>query len=408
MKKIAIIGAGAAGLTAAIVLARKNIKVDIFEQNDKNAKKILVSGNGHCNITNKNIATSNYISENPQFIEYTLKQFGFHELEKFMNSIGLLLFSKNDGKTYPLSYEAKSVINAFEETLQNLNVTIHNAHRVESITKDETFTLTCKEESYEGYNGVIVATGLKAAPQLGGNDDGLKFAAAFGHTIIESYPSLVGLHLDSSVHESLSGVKINGEATIYIDRLKEKTVRGDILFTNYGFSGLAILDISQIASKALLNHQNVDISLNLMSNFNPQSLSAQISNLCKIVPQNSIYTVLSGIVPTKLALSVLKETNIQSSLKASDVNTKMVKGIVNKLQNWRFKVIDTHGYKHAEVCGGGVDTLEIDAKSFESKKLKGLYFIGEILDVIGERGGYNFQFAFASGFLCAQEIAKSK
>ena len=408
MNKIAIIGAGAAGLTAATILARNNIQVDIFEQNSKNAKKILVSGNGHCNITNKNIDTANYISDNPEFVEHALRRFGYHELEKFMNSIGLLLFSKEDGKCYPLSYEAKSVLSAFEETLANLDVKFFNDHRIDSVIKDETFTLTCKEKSYGGYDGLIIASGLKAAPQLGRNDDGVKFAHSFGHTVLELYPSLVGLHNDSVYNDMLSGVKISGEVSVYVDKFKEKSIKGDILFTAYGVSGLAVLDISQIASKALLNHQDVEISLNLISGFNPQSLSSQIVNLCKTVPQNSFLSVLSGIIPSKLATVILKETNIDPKMQAVHVNTKMIKGIINKLQNYRLKIIDTHGYKHAEVCGGGVDTYEVDAKSFESKKVKGLYFAGEVLDVIGERGGYNFQFAFASGYLCAQHIAKSK
>ena len=172
-------------------------------------------------------------------------------------------------------------------------------------------------------------------------------------------------------------------------------------------SGLAVLDISQIASKALLHCQNVEISLNLLSELNPQSIASQILNLCKAVPENKIETVLNGVVHSKLASMVLKAVNINADLLALHVNTKMVKSIINKLQNWRFKVVDTHGFTHAEVAGGGVDTCEIDEKSFESKKAEGLYFVGELLDVTGERGGYNFQFAFASGHLCAEAICKN-
>ncbi|WP_345993813.1 NAD(P)/FAD-dependent oxidoreductase [Sulfurimonas sp. HSL-1716] len=406
MKKVAIIGAGAAGLTASVILAREGVQVELFEQNSKNAKKILVSGNGHCNISNKNIDVSNYISDNPQFAEYALKRFGFKELEKFMNSLGLLLFCKEDGKCYPLSYEAKSVLSAFEETLANLDVKIFNGHRVESITKDKCFTLTCNdnEKRYGGYDALIVASGLKAAPQLGGNDDGLKFARSLGHTISEPYPSLVGLHSDSEHNGMLSGVKVRGRICVYVDRFKEKSIKGDILFTAYGISGLAVLDISQTASKALLNHQEVELSLDLISEFNPQSLSAQLLQLCKKVPQHSVLSLLSGIIPSKLAAVVLKEMKIQESMQALHLNTKMIKGIMNKLQNYRLRIIDTHGYKHAEVCGGGVNTNEIDAKSFESKKVKDLYFIGEVLDVTGERGGYNFQFAFASAHQCAKAV----
>jgi hypothetical protein len=411
MKKVAIIGAGASGLSAAIILARNGFKVDLFEQNAKNAKKILVSGNGHCNITNRFLDKSKYISENPNFIEATLKRFGYHELESFLHSIGILISSKTDGRTFPLSYEAKSVLTAFEEALSLLNVTIFNECRIKSLKKEKKFTLTCAVPNAEGkdytdYDALIVATGLLAYPQLGGNDDGIGFALSFGHTAIATYPSLVGLHLDSFKYEELAGVKIDGEVSIFVDGFKEKTVQGDLLFTKYGISGLAIFDISQIASKALINFQNVEISLNLLKDVNPQALSSQILNLCKTLPENKISTVLGAILPAKLALAFLKESKIETHTKALHVNTKMVKTIVNKLQNWRFKVSDTHGFSHAEVCGGGVNTLEIDEKSFESKKVKNLYFVGEVLDVLGERGGYNFQFAFSSGILCAEAISK--
>ncbi len=412
MKKVAIIGAGAAGLTASIILARNNIKVDLFEQNTKNGKKILVSGNGHCNITNKFVSKSNYISANPNFVEPTLKRFGYHELERFMNSIGILFSTKEDGRTFPLSFEAKSVVTAYEEALLLLDVTVFNDCKIESVQKETNFSLTCevasgcKVQTFKDYDALIVATGLLAYPQLGGNEDGLHFASSFGHSLIPTYPSLVGLHLDSSLHEELSGVKIDGEVTIFVDGLKEKTMQGDLLFTKYGISGLAIFDISQIASQALVNFQNVEISLNLLKDFNAQSLSAQILNLCKALPQNKISTVLGAILPAKLAFIALKETRIDANTEALHVNTKMVKTLINKLQNWKFKVTNTHGFSHAEVCGGGVNTLEIDEKTFESKKTKSLYFIGEVLDVLGERGGYNFQFAFASGVLCAEAITK--
>ncbi len=404
MKKVAIIGAGAAGLSAAVLLARSGLHVDIFEQNAKNAKKILVSGNGHCNITNKFLESSHYISENPRFIEPTLKRFGYYELEHFMNSIGILFSAKEDGRTFPLCGEAASVVRAFEETLSHLGVTIFNECKIDSITKEHTFTLTCKEKKYGAYDALVIATGLLAYPQLGGCDDGVGFAHSFGHTSFPPYPSLVGLHLHPFAYEELAGVKVDAQLSIFVDGLKAKSVQGDLLFTKYGVSGLGIFDLSQIASHALINGSNVEIVLNLLKDGNAQSLTSQILQLCKMVPENKISTVLGALLPAKLASVVLKESRITAETKALHVNTKMVKTLINRLQNWRFKVSDTHGFSHAEVCGGGVNTLEIDEKSFESKKVKNLYFVGEVLDVLGERGGYNFQFAFSSAILCAEAI----
>ena len=321
--------------------------------------------------------------------------------------MGVPLFSKDDGRTYPLSYEAKTVCTAFEEHLNSLHVNIFYEHKIISIEKkNDAFSLICKNKKHDSYDAVIIATGSLAYPQLGGCDDGLIFAQKLSHTLTPTYPALVGLHLNSTFHALLSGVKLEAEATLYVDKEQKKSLYGDVLFTKYGISGLAILDLSTLASQALANYEHVEITLNLLSKHNTQSITSTLLNLCKTVGEHQIQTVLSGIVPAKLALAVLVALKIDPHTKAEQINTKIAKSIINKLQNWRFEVKGTHGYSHAEVCGGGIDTYEIDEKSFESKKMAGVYFVGELLDVTGERGGYNFAFAFASGYLCAQALCK--
>lgn len=396
MKKTAIIGGGASGLLCAIFCAKSGVYVDVFEQNSKCAKKILVSGNGRCNITNTNLSSHDYFSQNPSFVEFALKEFGFLEFEKFCHAIGLLLDIKEDGRVYPLSNEAKSVASLLINYAKNLGVIFHTDTKITDIKK-----------LLDEYDSVVVSTGSEAASHLGGNSDGLEFAKLFGHNVFSTYPSLVQLHLDSKIVKKMSGAKVDGEVTLFINSKKELTCSGDILFSDYGASGFAILDISQGASVALMEHLHVSISINLIPAFNAQKLSSHISSLAQNMPQFTILDILAGLVPLKIAQALLEDLGILASISADKINVKLTKKIANQLLNWRFEVTDTHGFRHGEVAGGGVDTTEINPKTFESLKQKNLYFCGEVLDVVGKRGGYNFAFAWASGHLAAKAISRS-
>ncbi|MFA5234510.1 MAG: NAD(P)/FAD-dependent oxidoreductase [Sulfurimonas sp.] len=394
-KKVAIIGGGASGLLCAIFCAKKNIHVDIFEQNSKCAKKILVSGNGRCNITNRELSPNDYFSQNPSFMEYALKEFGFGEFEKFCESIGLLLDVKDDGRAYPLSNEAKSVASLLLGHAQSLGVTIHIDTKISDVKK-----------LLSEYDSVVIATGSEAASHLGGNRDGLEFAELFGHNIIPTYPSLVQLHLNSSVVKKMSGTKVDGEVTLLINSKKDSSCSGDILFTDYGVSGFAVLDISQGASVALMEKAHVSISINLLPAFNAQKLANHISKMAELEPKMTIFEILIGLVPSKITFGILEELKLLVNLSGKNIDIKLSKKIANQMLNWRFEVTDTHGFRHAEVAGGGVDTTEINPKTFESLKQKHLYFCGEVLDVVGKRGGYNFAFAWASGYAAARDITR--
>lgn len=406
-KKVAIIGGGASGLLCAIFCAKSGVHpkstssfltadVDIFEQNAKCAKKILVSGNGRCNITNRDLSIDDYFSQNPSFVEYALKEFGFGEFEKFCESIGLLFDVKDDGRAYPLSNEAKSVASLLLSHAQSLGVNIHTDIKISNIKK-----------LLGEYDSVVIATGSEAGSHLGGNRDGLEFAELFGHNIIPTYPSLVQLHLTSQIVKKMSGTKIEGEVTLLINNKKDSVCHGDILFADYGVSGFAVLDISQRASVALMEFSKIDIAINLLPTFNAQKLSNHISKIAELEPKMTIFEILIGLIPSKIASGILEELKLQTSFCGKNIDIKLSKKIANQMLNWRFEVSDTHGFRHGEVAGGGVDTTEINPKTMESLKQKNLYFCGEVLDVVGRRGGYNFAFAWASGVLAARDIVRT-
>jgi predicted Rossmann fold flavoprotein len=395
MKKVAIVGGGASGLFCAICCARNGAEVTLFEQNAKVAKKILVSGNGRCNITNKNLSSSDYFGENPDFVTEALHRFGFEEFKKFLKSYGLLLDVKADGRAYPLSNEAKSVARLFEQIAIKEGVAIHLNAKINSI-----------KEFSKKYDAVVVATGSRAASHLGGNSDAESFAAEFGHSIIPAYPSLVQLEIESKTIHKMAGAKVEAEVSLLVNHQLDSTAKGDILFTNYGVSGFAILDISQRASQALLEFNHVTLSINLLPAFSAQQLANHIINSAKNMPNFTIGDILVGLLPLKIVINLLESLNIAHTTEAKELDTKRAKKIANTITKWRFEVEDTHGFRHAEVSGGGINTDEIDPKTYRSRKQNNLYFIGEALDIVGRRGGYNFAFAWASAFLAAEAICK--
>ncbi|MBV5320220.1 MAG: NAD(P)/FAD-dependent oxidoreductase, partial [Sulfuricurvum sp.] len=378
MKNIAIIGGGASGLMAALFAARSGANVTIYEHNNNVGKKILASGNGRCNIINTTASYEDYAGADPQFVTYALKQLNFHYFEKFCSSIGLILDIKDDGRCYPLSNEAKSVLIALKSAVHEAGVKIITESKVTAITKNDSLFNVQTDQGKQSYNNVLIATGSEAAPQLGATADGYTFARAFGHEILPTYPSLVQLHLNSKNHPKMAGVKTIAEVTLFIDNKRYMKVTGDILFTAYGISGLAILDISHRASYALSNKQRVSISLNLLPRYDREELVNVIEKVFASVPRHDVHTTLCGLLPAKIITYLLEDATVALSTTVSSLNPKEIKKIAHLIGEWKFEVTDTHGFKHAEVSGGGVSTAQVNNKTMESKRVEGLYFAGEV------------------------------
>lgn len=407
--KIAIIGCGAAGIMAAITAKRlnKNLQIDMFDANKGIGKKILASGNGRCNISNSKITSKNFIGENPDFVNFALKEFDFKAFEKFCKSIGLLLDEKDSGKVYPLSNEAKSVVSLLELALKNLDVNIFCEHFIKDIAKvEDKFVVKTAEQEFKNYDKVLISNGLGAAPQLNANESGLDFASKFGHSFNPTYPSLVGLQTDNNYSGKLQGVKKECLVSLFVNNNLEQEIFGDVLFTSYGVSGFAILDISQLAVLNLSSYQDVKIAINFFPKINKNDLADQIQSLLKTVPNQRVVDILTGMVSNKIAPVLLDICKISLDIKASEINAKQIKAIAYQLNQWKMKVVDTQGFAHAEASGGGVRTIEVDNKTYESKLVKNLYFAGEVLDIVGNRGGYNLQFAWASGYLVGKSLFK--
>jgi len=391
-----IIGAGAAGLVAAISNARAGRSVTLLEQNSKIGKKILVSGNGKCNIDNRYIQPNRFHSQNPEFVEKVLIGYGLDVIEKFFTSIGLELIEEKEGKMFPLSLQASSVVELLEYEARRLGVDIICDCPVKGIEKAGQIFHIETGQGTKTCDKLIITSGSPAAPQLGGSNSGYAFAAKMGHSLIPRHPSLVQLCSEETWVKGCAGVKIAGIAKLYANGEYITERKGDILFTNYGISGLAILDLSREVSTRLATFDYCELSLDLM----PELSKEKLANLLQIRVQNEskkpIVLWLQGVMNKKLIRIVLEQS--KSNVKTENqLNRKEINKLVHAIKNLKLSISDTKGFKGAEVATGGIDTSEVNPENMESKIVSNLFFAGEILDVDGDRGGFNFHWAWVTG-----------
>ena len=402
-EKMIIIGAGAAGLVAAISSARAGMQVLVLEQNNKTGKKILVSGNGKCNIDNKYISLHRFHSQNPAFVKEVLKEHNFPVVEKFFTSIGLELVEGEEGKMFPMSLQASSVVELLEYEAIQSGVEIICDCTVTGIDKqEETFTVETSQGSKTCAH-LVIASGSPAAPQLGGSNAGYAFATKMGHTLVPRYPSLVQLCSDETWVKGCAGVKVAGLARLYANGEYITEKKGDLLFTNYGISGLAILDLSREVSTRLAGFDYCELSLDLIPDLSKEQLSNLLLGRVHKESEKPIYLWLQGILHKKLITSILEQSKSRVHIE-KEINRKEINKLVHTIKNLKLSISDTRGFKGAEVATGGINTTEIHPQTMESKLVPNLYFAGEILDVDGDRGGFNFHFAWVSGIRAGQAV----
>ena len=390
---IAIIGAGASGLLASIFLAKKNHHVTIFEKNNKVGKKLLATGNGRCNVTNENISLNNFYSHsNISLIKPILENFNYKKCKDFFNSIGVEFVNNKIGRVYPMSQNSSSIVDSLEYEALHNNVTINLNTKIEKINYDGQYYIINNKK----YDKLIIATGSTAMPKLGGDTSGYNFAKQFNHNIIDPFASLVQLVSDNKNLDMISGVKIDGSIG---------NKQGDILFTKYGLSGSAILDISREISYKLQHEKSVKVTVDILPAFSKNKLVDMLLHRAKTLATRDIYHWLDGIVNKKLSRYIIIASKIPDNIKSAQfLNRKDILKIVHTIKNLEFNIIDTKGFETCEVCAGGVTLEDINLHTMESKLQKNLYFIGEVLDVDGDCGGYNLHFAWASGYTLAQNL----
>ena len=406
MVDVVIVGAGASGLVTAIVAARRGKKVLILEKNNKVGKKLLATGNGKCNITNQKPTTNHFYSQNPSFVEESLNGYNYQSIKQFFKSIGLELIEAKEGKVFPMSLQASSVVELLSAECNQLGVKTLCDTEVQTIIKQNNgYEVSHSNGKVKGSN-LVIATGHLSAPQLGGVDDGINFAKRLGHKIIQPFPTLVQLtsSAQASYLKQMAGVKVESRVTLHGQKNKIEK-QGDVLFTTYGISGLAILDISRFVMVELLHKKSIMLTIDLMPKINKEQLVSLMKKSLVKKSQKPLEVWMQGFINKKLILPILKPLKLQNETVASLIsNTHQIEQIAAQIKSFKFPIDGSRGYKGAEVATGGVDTKEVNPLTMESKKHKGLYFTGEVLDVDGDRGGFNLHFAWVCGLRAGKSI----
>ncbi|MBU1912237.1 MAG: NAD(P)/FAD-dependent oxidoreductase [Candidatus Omnitrophica bacterium] len=385
---IAVIGGGAAGITAAISACRKGKKVIICEKMPRLGKKILISGSGRCNISNLDLNEAHYNPESRELVKSVFSRFGREEIEDFFSELGLKLCSEGN-RVFPVTDQAASVLKVLEDELKNLKVAVEFGFEVSGITGSaKGFIVKSKTGKSVSCDDIIITGGGKAYPSLGSDGSCYALAGSFGHKIIEPVPSAVSLLVKDRFCHLLQGQKIQCSAKAIIDGKEKNQTESELVFTKYGLSGTAILDISEDVSIAInrLAKKGVQVSIDMVPFMDVDELTEEIRHRIQkgFNPENLVI----GILPNKFSL-IFRDLFRNASIEK----------IVKMLKGKRFDIIGTRGWNEAEFTSGGIDTEEVKELTLESQFKKGVYFAGEILNVNGERGGYNLAWAWASGFV---------
>lgn len=385
---IIIIGAGASGIVTAINTKNENNKVILLEKNDRIGKKLLATGNGRCNYTNMNLTEKNYSS--PDFVKRTLEEFTNEDLINYFKILGLE--STRDGeRVYPISLKANSVLNILIYWLEKKGIEIKTNTQVKEIKKKKKgYEVITNEETLKA-DVVVAAFGGKAMPASGSDGVSFEILKKMGIRVTDLKPALTQLKLDSKYLKHLSGTKVLGLARLLKDEKLVDESEGEILFTNYGISGPPILDMSVNIS------DNNIIEVPLINNLNEDSID-MLYNRYYMFPDFSLEEFLLGIVDKKFIHYIVDSLNMDKNIAMNMIPVGDFEKIVGLLLKSRFRVIGNTGFKNAQVTRGGVSLDEVNPENYESKKFKGLYIIGEALDIDGDCGGYNLHFAFGCGY----------
>lgn len=399
--KVIVIGGGASGIIAAIVASRKGAKVTILERKDRIGKKILATGNGRCNISNNTVNSNNYYSEgfNPSFYDSVLNQFSVNDTLTFFKELGIEVVEKENGKLYPRSEQANSVVTVLLFELQRLKVDIICNEEVKDIELDKNIKVITNNKKYY-CNKLIIATGGKSCPDLGSNGSGFLLAKNLGHSIIKPFPSLVQLKTDYSYLKHLNGTKIVGNISI-LDENKNilKEDYGEILFTSYGISGPPVLQVSRFGSKRYQSDLDTYVSIDIVSDYSKDEINELLLQRFINMPNKKVEDNFIGFINNKLIIPILKTSKVDINKKSGDVTKEERLRLINSLKSMSMRVIGTHQWNQSQVTAGGINTKEVNPNTLESIMTDNIYFCGEVLDVDGDCGGYNLQWAWSSGFV---------
>jgi len=384
-RDIVIIGAGAAGLMCAIEAGKRNRSVIVLEHMDKIGKKIRVSGGGHCNFTNINLRPDNYLSANPHFCKSALARFTPYDFIVRVERYGIEYYEKERGRLFCRGTSG-DIIRMLYKECRSAGVEMRMNCRIGRITKADHFYVSTNSGKIEA-GALVIATGGLSYPELGATDMGFRTAAMFGLNVTQLKPALVPFVFsrhDLERFSELSGVSFDAVVSC-----RGRQFRGEVLFTHRGLSGPAILQVSSYWNRG------DEITIDLMPSGDAYELFTS-----KHKSRIELSNLLSEYLPRRFSHRWCELH--APSMPLCQYAEKELKDIAHQIRHWRIRPEGTEGYGKAEITAGGIDTNELSSKTMEAKKVSGLYFVGEVVDVAGQLGGYNLQWAWSSGFVAGQ------
>ncbi len=402
MKDVIIIGGGASGLMCAITAKQKNknISVAIIEKNDRVGKKLLSTGNGRCNLTNKHITPDNYCGSFKKQLKNTLNTYDTEYLLDTFKNLGLFTFCDNEGRYYPISKQASSVLDVLRFACERLGIEIYCKENIKSIKKsNNSFTIKTEGAEYT-CKKLVIANGSKASPNLGGNSSCADYLKNLGHSFVPFSPALCPVKVKSDILKSLKGIRANVKTSL-LDKNNNliKSEIGEIQFTDSALSGICIFNLS------LYSKKDYKISVDLLPDKAFNDLIDIIYNNQKLFADYEIENLFTGIFQKRITQAILKMSNIKDFSKlCKQLSSNEIKSIAKTVKNMCFSVIENSPFEQAQVALGGVKGTEIDEKTMKSKLVKNLYICGEAIDICGDCGGYNLHFAFTSGIIAGANL----
>lgn len=393
---VMVIGGGASGMMAALTAARnEENRVLLLERQNRIGRKLLATGNGRCNLTNRNASPAHYHGEAAQFCSYALHLFGVEQTLDFFSSLGLLTVTEDSGRVYPFSDSANSVLDVLRLHLeQKSNVQIVSSCEVTALTRKKgVFTAQTDAQSYRA-DCVIVCAGGAAGGKLGGTDLGYKLLTSFGHTRTKLYPSLVQIRTDTAFVRSLKGVRTQAHV-----RYGAEECSGELQFTDYGVSGPVIFDLSRSVS---VSGGKGTLVIDLLPEASENDLHGILKERCKALPELKAEDLLTGILHNRLGRTLVRAFGMSLERLCGTISEEELGALAHIAKCFTLSVQGVMGMDGAQVTAGGIRTAEFDEKTMQSKLCPGLYACGEVLDIDGDCGGYNLQWAWSSGHLAGE------
>ncbi|NLC56032.1 MAG: NAD(P)/FAD-dependent oxidoreductase [Armatimonadetes bacterium] len=406
-RRVLVIGGGAAGLMAAITAARAGAVVRVVERMQRVGKKILATGNGRCNLTNLHLEPGRYHGADPAFAQGALQAFDVEQTLAFFAELGVVARVEAGGKVFPASGQASSVLDLLRFEVEHLGVEVVCEANIDRVEREGT-GFRCHGTGGQVFScdRVILAAGGKSSPNLGSNGGGFRIAQALGHRIEPPFPALVPVRLAAPFLKQLQGARFDGAVQVYRDGRPQRREQGEVLFTEYGVSGLPVLQISRAISQEAESGRPLSLRLDLFPEVSEAELAEQIAQRIAAGPWKSVAVSFIGWLHKRLIPVLLKEAGITDLERpCATLGEAEVRRIAARLRDWRIPCAGVQSWMQSQVTAGGVSTRELDPHTLESRRVPGLFFAGEVIDIDGDSGGFNLQWAWSSGHVAGRHAA---